>query len=87
MKTNWDAATTSPYVNWDTNQLSKYLSSTGKSAQKGTEKNKNALVEQVKSAWTDTSDSASSAYGSVQSWIFDRYVDFGSVSLLLLVHD
>lgn len=40
---------------------------------KSTASNKDALVEEVKKSWTDTSDSVSDSYGSVRDWIFDRY--------------
>lgn len=51
--------------------------------QKGAEKNKDALVNQVKTSWTDTSDSASNAFGSVKDWIFDRYDTTDLPSIML----
>lgn len=33
------------------------------------------MVAQVKSSWTDTVDSANTAYGSVKDWIFDSWSD------------
>lgn len=74
VKTNWQAAVASPYANWDTKQLQKYLTAQGKEVKKGTEKNKDALVQQVKSAWAETEDQASDSYTSLKDWIFDRYV-------------
>lgn len=74
VKDNWQAAVESPYVNWDTTRLQKQLESQGAEIKKGTEKNKNILAEQVKSAWVDTSDSANTAYSSVKDWVFDSYV-------------
>lgn len=72
MKDNWNAQVVEPYNSWDTKQLQSYLSLKGKQATKGTETNKNKLVEQVKSSWTETSDSAETAYESVRDWILDR---------------
>jgi len=71
---NWENNVAKPYNNWDTNQLSAYLTSQGQKAKKGTEKNKDSLVEQVQSYWHETSEQASNSYGSVQDWIFDRFV-------------
>lgn len=75
VKTNWHAAVESPYANWDANRLQKYLSSQGKEVKKGTEKNKDALVSQVKSTWHDAEGQASTAYGDVKSWIFDTWTE------------
>ncbi|KAB8339204.1 hypothetical protein FH972_022138 [Carpinus fangiana] len=72
VKDNWQSAVESPYVNWDTARLQKQLESQGAQIKKGTEKNKKALAEQVKTSWTDTSDSANSAYGSLKSFL-DRH--------------
>ena len=68
---NWDDNVARPYNTWDTNQLSSYLSSQGQQIKKGTEKNKNSLVEQVQAAWHSTGDQASDAYGTVQNYIFN----------------
>ncbi|PNS15829.1 Protein SIP5 [Sphaceloma murrayae] len=72
---NWEENVARPYNSWDTNQLQKYLSSQGKQVQKGAEKNKDSLVSQVKSSWTETTDQASNAFSSVQDWIFDSWTD------------
>lgn len=72
VKANWQAAVESPYVNWDTRRLQKQLEIQGQQVKKGTEKNKDHLTKQVKNTWTDTSNSASDAYGNVKDWIFDR---------------
>ena len=61
-----------PYGSWDTQRLTNYLSSRGKEVKKGTEKNKDSLLEQVQSSWHETGDQASESYGNVQDWIFDR---------------
>lgn len=79
MKTNWQAAVESPYLNWDSTRLQKQVEAQGAKVKKGTEQNKDALVKQVKEAWADTSASANTAYEDVKEWIFDRFV------LLLLV--
>jgi len=72
---NWNANVVEPYNSWDTKQLQSYLTLKGKQATKGSEKNKNKLVEQVKGSWTETEDSASSAYASVRDWVFDSWSD------------
>lgn len=75
VKNNWNDKVVSPYNSWDTNQLQKYLSSRGEEVKKGTEKNKDSLIEQVKASWTDTGDRAGDAYGSVRDWIFDTWTE------------
>ena len=72
VKNHWEDKVASPYNSWDTNQLSSYLSTQGYKAKKGTEKNKDSLLTQVKSYWHETSDQATDSYSSVQDWIFDR---------------
>lgn len=72
VKSNWDDNVVKPYNKWDTNQLGNYLSSQGYQIKKGTEQNKDSLISQVQSYWKETSDTASDAYSSVSSWIFDR---------------
>lgn len=72
VKKNWDSKVVTPYAEWETPQLLSYLKSKGKDVHKGTETNKKALASQVKSSWTDSSDSASDSYHSMKDWIFDR---------------
>lgn len=72
---NWDDNVARPYNTWDTNQLSSYLSSQGQQVKKGTEKNKDSLVEQVQKSWKQTNSQASDAYSSVQNWIFDSWTE------------
>jgi len=43
----------------------------GKAVKKGTEKNKDSLVTQVKQYWYETENEASDAYANVRDWIFD----------------
>lgn len=74
VKNNWEDNVVRPYNSWDTPQLQTYLSKQGKEVQKSAEKNKDSLVAQVQSTWSDTADSASDSYNSVKDWIFDRYV-------------
>jgi hypothetical protein len=71
VKSNWNDRVVAPYNSWDLNQLQKYLSARGEDVKKGTEKNKDSLVSQVKSSWTDTEESTNDAYESVKTWIFD----------------
>ena len=72
MKSNWHAAVQSPYVNWDTTRLQKQIEAQGQAIKRDTAKNKDALVNQVKSTWSDTESTANSAYGNTRDWIFDR---------------
>ena len=74
MKTNWQAAVESPYLNWDPKHLQKHLEHQGVEIKKGMVKNKDELQNKVKSSWQETSDSADQAYSNVKDWIFDRYV-------------
>jgi hypothetical protein len=68
---NWNDYVVTPYNSWDAKTLNNYLTLKGQQAKKGTEKNTNALIEQVQGYWTETADSANQAYGSVSDWIFD----------------
>lgn len=47
----------------------------GQQAKKGTEKNKDSLIAQVKSYWFDIEDSVSNSYANVRDWIFDSWTD------------
>lgn len=71
VKDNWNSYVITPYNNWDTKQLTSYLTSKGYQAKKGTEKNKDSLVQQVKGYWTETEEQASDSYSSVSNWILD----------------
>jgi len=75
VKKNWNDNIVNPYNSWDSETLTKYLTSKGQQAKKGTEKNTKSLIEQVKQSWSETEDSANSAYGSVRDWIFDSWTD------------
>lgn len=71
VKSNWRSKTSSPYSDWEPTQLQSYLKSKGHEIKKGTESNKESLVVQVKSYWTESAESASDAYKSVKDWVFD----------------
>jgi len=73
VKNNWDSKVGTPYHDWDTPQLQSYLKSKGVDAKKATDTNKDSLVKQVKSYWTESADSASNSYSSMKDWMFDRY--------------
>lgn len=75
VKKNWEDNVVKPYKSWDTNQLQNYLQSAGKDIKKGTEKNKDSLVNQVQSSWHETAATANDAYGSVEKWIFDTWTE------------
>lgn len=72
VKAHWEDKVATPYNSWDSNQLQSYLSKQGQKVKAGTEKNKDSLLSQVKSYWSETADQASDSYSSVQDWIFDR---------------
>lgn len=72
---NWENNVVKPYNSWDANQLQSYLSSKGQQVKKGTEKNKDSLIEQVQGYWHETADQANDAYSSVQNWIFDTWTE------------
>jgi hypothetical protein len=71
VKNNWQSAVESPYANWDLDRLQKYLVNQGTQIKQGTEGNKDALVEQVKSTWKDTANDSHSVYGDVRDYVFD----------------
>ena len=71
VKSNWQSKIATPYHDWDTPQLQTYLHSKGADAKKVTASNKDSLVQNVKSYWTETADSATNSYNSVKDWIFD----------------
>ena len=74
VKSNWNSKIGQPYNDWSTPQLQTYLKSKGADTKKASGSNKDSLVKQVKSYWTESADSASNAYGSVKDWVFDRYL-------------
>lgn len=75
VKDSWNDNVVTPYKKWDSDQLIKYISSTGEDIQKSATKNKDILVEQVQAGWKGTEDSATDAYGNVKDWIFDTWTD------------
>ena len=81
VKKNWQNKVASPYADWDPAQLQAYLKEKGSDVQKGTEKNKDSLLTQVKKYWYETEDSAESAWDSVKDWIFDRFAIIGFLDL------
>lgn len=73
VKSNWQTKISSPYSDWEPSQLQSYLKSKGQDVKKGTEANKDSLVSQVKSYWTESAESASESYKSVKDWVFDGF--------------
>ena len=71
VKSNWQSKVSTPYADWEPSQLQSYLKVKGHEVKKGTESNKNSLVNQVKSYWHESADTASDSYNSVKDWIFD----------------
>ena len=76
VKRNWNDKIVTPYNEWETPQLRSYLEASGSDVSESAEAHRDALVAQVKESWTDTTDSASDAFGNVRDWIFDRYARF-----------
>ena len=75
VKSNWNAKIAQPYNDWSVPQLQTYLKQKGAESKQASEKKQDNLVKYVKSYWTESADSATNAYGSVNQWIFDRYFD------------
>ncbi|CAK7562460.1 MAG: hypothetical protein SEPTF4163_000305 [Sporothrix epigloea] len=75
VRDNWDNYVVSPYNNWDVDQLASYLKLQGIEAKNSADDNKNWLVTQVKSTWSETEDKAQNAYVDVKSWILDTWTD------------
>ena len=71
VKSNWNEKVVYPYNSWEPSQLQHYLKSKGQDASDSVTTNKDAMVKQVKSSWTESTDSTSNAYTSVRDWIFD----------------
>lgn len=71
VKSNWQDKVATPYNDWEPAQLQSYLGSKGQEAKKGTELNKDSLVNQVKGYWSDSVEYTSKSYDSVKDWIFD----------------
>ena len=76
VKENWDRFVSSPYNDWDTEELQAYLREKGVEVNDKSKENKNWLVETVKHNWYEAENVAEDAYENVKSWIFDTYVLF-----------
>lgn len=74
VKENWDRFVSSPYNDWDTEELQAYLREKGVEVNEKSKENKNWLVETVKHNWYEAENVAEDAYENVKSWIFDTYV-------------
>ncbi|CAK7217284.1 hypothetical protein SCUCBS95973_003095 [Sporothrix curviconia] len=75
VQANWNNYVVSPYNSWDSDQLASYLKLKGIEAKGSAEDNKNWLVSQVKTAWTETEDKTQNAYTDVKGWILDSWTD------------
>ena len=81
----------SPYNDWDTEELQAYLREKGVDVNEKSKENKNWLVEKVKHNWYEAGNAAEDAYENVKNWIFDSYVPiplfilFGRIYLTLSV--
>ena len=54
VKDNWQSKIASPYNDWDTNQLTSYLSQKGVDTKDSAAATKDSLVAQVKNVWFET---------------------------------
>ncbi|CAK7201761.1 hypothetical protein SEUCBS139899_004475 [Sporothrix eucalyptigena] len=75
VQANWDDYVVTPYNKWEPAQLIANLKLKGIETKKNVEEDKNTLLAQVKSAWTETEDKAQQAYTDVKSWILDSWTD------------
>jgi len=75
IKKNWEKNVVTPYNEWEPAQIKAYLKAKGDEAYNAAGDNKNSLLKSVKSTWTETADSANSAYADVKDWIFDSWTD------------
>ncbi len=72
---NWDTYAVTPYQKWDTDQLLAYLKLKGVDTKEAADKDKNALVSQVRNVWFETEDKAQNAWSSVSDWILDSWTE------------
>lgn len=79
VESNWHSKVVSPYSDWDTTQLSAYLSERGQQAAATAGATKESLVDKVKAYWYETEEVAEDAYTNVKNWIFDTYVDLANL--------
>ncbi|KAI9888983.1 MAG: hypothetical protein M1814_006100 [Vezdaea aestivalis] len=75
VKDNWQSKIATPYNQWETPDLQAYLKEKSVSVKKGSEKNKDSLIDSVKKNWYETEDAAGEAFQSVKGWIFDTWSD------------
>lgn len=75
IQSNWDAYVTSPYKNWDTDQLTGYLQQKGVDVKDSANSNKDSLISQVKGLWYQTEDKTEEGYTNVKDWILDTWTD------------
>lgn len=72
---HWETYVVHPYMNWDTEKLRDYITSTGGEVAEGANEAKDTLVSRVKGAWYETEDKAQEAWSSVKDWLFDTWGD------------
>ncbi|KAL9612655.1 MAG: hypothetical protein Q9167_002782 [Letrouitia subvulpina] len=75
VKSNWESKIARPYNDWEPAQLQSYMKFKGTEAKKGTESNKDSLVNQVEGIWHESTGTATNSYHSVKDWIFDGWTD------------
>jgi hypothetical protein len=72
VKENWQSKVSTPYNDWNTEQLSSYLKQKGVDTKDAANANKDSLISQVKNVWYEAEDKSEDAWTSVKDWIFDR---------------
>jgi len=75
VKNNWQSKVATPYNDWDTNQISTFLTEQGVKTKDTAAASKDSLLSQVKTYWYETEDKAEDAWSSVKTWIFDSWTD------------
>lgn len=71
VKEHWNSKFVAPYEEWDAQRLNNFLSSRGEKAKIEGQKNKQALVNQIKQIWLSGAESAT----DTKEWIFDSWSD------------
>jgi len=75
IKKNWEKNVVTPYNDWEPAQIKAYLKNKGQESTDAASQKKDGLLKSVKSSWTETGESANTAYESVKDWIFDSWSD------------
>jgi len=75
IKENWQSKVSTPYNDWNVDQLNSYLQQKGVQTKDAANENKDSLISQVKNVWYEAEDKSEDAWTSVKDWIFDSWSD------------